>query len=129
MTIIIIRHIICVVLVFTVFFSHYKIQNKNKLIIGLIVTSVLLNASLLIGYLQLRNMNSFFWAPYILEEFFLHFFVLLGIFIQWIIWPQQHKKWMFEFYLQLEVNKIRSIPNQDGRGTTGMELDENQLIK
>jgi hypothetical protein len=74
-------------------------------------------------------MNSFFWAPYILEEFFLHFFVLLGIFIQWIIWPQQHKKWMFEFYLQLEVNKIRSIPNQDGRGQTGMELDENQLIK
>lgn len=129
MTIIIIRHIICVVLVFTVFFTHYKIQNKKKLIIGLIVTSVLLNASLLIGYLQLRNMNSFFWAPYILEEFFLHFFVLLGIFIQWIIWPQQHKKWMFEFYLQLEVNKIRSIPNQDGRGTTGMELDENQLIK
>ena len=124
-----IRHIICVVLVFTVFFTHYKIQNKKKLIIGLIVTSVLLNSSLLICYLHLRNMNSFFWAPYILEEFFLHFFVLLGIFIQWIIWPQQHKKWMFEFYLQLEVNKIRSIPNQDGRGQTDMELDENQLIK
>lgn len=100
MTIVVFRDILCIILVYLVFFTHFEFHNKRCLIFALIITSLALNSALIIGYVKLmEDYQGYFWTPFILEEITLHFFVPLGIFLKWIFWPKILKKYMLEFYM------------------------------
>jgi len=80
-----------VVLLRQVYFnSEFEIKSYLKVLLGAILV---LNCFLIKLYVDLENQDSIWWAPVLLQDIVLHFYIFLQLAIEWANWGQREQQW------------------------------------
>ena len=78
------------------FNSKLEIKSYLKLIFVIII---LLNFCLIKYFYELEIKHSIWWAPVLLLDIILHFYIFALLFIEWTSWDKRETTWRMEIAL------------------------------
>lgn len=102
------RHLLEIVLLRQVYFnSKFEIKSYLKVLLGAILV---LNCFLIKLYIDLEAQDSIWWAPALLQDIVLHFYIFLQLAVEWAYWGQREAEWQKE---QMFMEQFAQQPDQD----------------
>lgn len=102
------RHLLEIVLLRQVYFnSKFEMKSYLKVLLGAIL---LLNCILIKLYVDLEAQDSIWWAPVLLQDIVLHFYIFLQLGYDWKSWGQREADWQKE---QMFLEQFAQQPDQD----------------
>lgn len=102
------RHLLEVVLLRQVYFnSKFEIKSYLRVLLGAILV---LNCFLIKLYIDLQDQDSTWWAPVLLQDIMLHFYIFLQLGVEWFTWGQREADWQKE---QMFMEQFIQQPDQD----------------
>lgn len=102
------RHILEIVLLQQVYFSP---EAELKTYVKVLLASIfLLNCFLIKIFVDLTELNSIWWAPVLLQDIILHFYIFMQLGVEYSFWDSKVAKWRRE---KIFSEKMASDPEQD----------------
>ena len=78
------------------FNSKLEVKSYLKLIVVIIL---FLNFCLIKYFYELEIKHSIWWAPVLLQDIILHFYIFALLFIEWTSWDKREANWRMEIAL------------------------------
>jgi len=102
------RHLLEIVLLRQVYFnSKFEVKSYLKVLLGAILV---LNCGLIALYVELKEEDSVWWAPVLLQDIVLHFYIFIQLALEWAYWGQREAEWQKE---QMFMEQFAQQPDQD----------------